>query len=106
MARRAYEHNAQSEQSGSSEESIKTKPNATYSAPGTQHFEDYRIHHFNATRPPQVELPLSVKTPGQASLPNVSKVDLDCSASSTMGKKREGNLVMEGKRHVSSMVVC
>ena len=105
MARRAYERNAHSEHSGSSEESIKTKPNSTYSAPGTQQFEDYRVHHFNATRPPQVELPMSVKTPGQASLPNVSNVDLDRSASSTMGKKREGNLVMEGKRHVSSVVL-
>ena len=104
MALRAYERNAHSEHSGSSEESIKTKSNSTYSAPGTQQFEDYRVHHFNATRPPQVELPMSVKKAEQATISNVSNVDLDRSASSTTGKQRAGNLVMEGRRHVSPMI--
>ena len=109
MARRAYERNTQSEQSGSSEEIAKVKPNSTCNVAGTQQFEDYRVHHFNATRPPQVQLPVPV-TPQRALaaawIPEVSNVDLDRSASSIVGENGEVNLVAEAKRQVSPTVLC
>ena len=109
IARRAYERNTQSEQSGSFEEIAKVKPNSTCNAAGTQQFEDYRVHHFNATSPPQVQLSVPlIPQPALAAawIPKVSNVDLDCSASSIMGENGEVNLVAEGKRQVSPIVLC
>ena len=106
MARRAHECNLHSEQSKSLERTIETEPNSTYNAAGTQHFEDYRVHHFNATRPPQVRLPMPlsprpVKMAGPATSPKVSNLDLDRWALSIKEKNEEASLAKERKRQVS-----
>ena len=107
MALRAQESNPRSEHSGSSERTIETKPEFSYNATGAQHFEDYRLHHFNATRPPQVRLPMPIsrqplKMIGPATTAKVSSLDLDHSAS-FMDKNEEASLAEEGKRQVSPM---
>lgn len=97
LARRAQEANCDSKQSGKSESL------AEASTPGTRQFEEYRIHHFNATRPPQVQLQMSVTSQpvndvaGQATLPRISDPEL---ASSSMENNGEANLTVEGKRQV------
>ena len=106
MALRAQEVDLRSESSGSFERTIKTKPESTYSATGTQYFEDFRVHHFNATRPPQVRLPMPMspqplKMTGPATIAKVSTLDLDHSASSFMGKNEETSPAEERKRQVS-----
>ena len=111
MARRAREFNFDTQQRGNSEEAAGTKPDPSYDAPGTQNFEEYRVHHFNATRPPQVQLPKPVipqpvkAIAGQATLPRVPILGLDRSASSIMGNNGEANLTAEGKRQVSPRVL-
>lgn len=111
MARRAHELSSHSEQSRSFEEIAETIPESSYNAPGTEPFEGYRVHHFNATRPPQVQLPMPVTsqpikaTARQATLPSILNVDLDRSASSITGKNGEASLTVEGKRQVSPRVL-
>ena len=106
MALRAQESNLRCEHSGSFERTIESKPESTYNAAGAQHFEDYRVHHFNATRPPQVRLPMPIsaqplKMTAPATTAKVSNLDLDHSASSSMGKNEEASLAEECKRQVS-----
>ena len=106
MALRAQESNPRSEHSGSFERNIKTKPESTYNAAGAQHFEDYRLHHFNATRPPQVRMPMPIspqplKMTGPATTAKVSSLDLD--HSSFTDKNEEASLAGERKRQVSPM---
>lgn len=111
IARRDYELASDSEKSGSSEEIAEKRPESWYKTPGVQSFEEYRVHYFNATRPPQVqlpnpEIPQPIKpTAGQATLRRVSDVDLGRSDSSIMGKNIEANLTVEGKRQVSPRVL-
>ena len=111
MARRASELDPYSKQSGNSEEIAETNSKLLYSNPGTQNFEDYRVHHFNASKPPQVQLPMPATlqpvkaTAGQVSLRGYSDMDPNCSASSSTGKNGAANLTMEGKRQVSSRVL-
>ena len=111
MARRASELDSYSKQSGNSEEIAETNSKLLYSNPGTQHFEDYRVHHFNASKPPQVQLPMPATlqpakaTVGQVSLRGFPDVNPNCSASSSTGKNGEANLTMEGKRQVSPRVL-
>lgn len=107
MVRGAYELNSRSEKSGSSEEIAEEKSDSSYNAPSTQHFEEYRVHYFNATRPPQVQPPMPVTsqptktTAGQATFQRVSTVDLSHSVFTNMVKNGEANLPVEGKRQVS-----
>ena len=108
IALRAQKSNPRSEHFGSFERTIETKPESTYNAADTQHFEDYRVHHFNATRPPQVQLPMLIspqpfKMTGPATTAKVSNLDLDHSASSFMGKIEEASLAEERNRQVSPM---
>ena len=108
MALRAQESNPRSENSGSLERTIEIKPESTYDAASAQHFEDYRIHHFNATRPPQVRLPMPLspqplKLTGPATTAKVSNLDLDHSFSSFMDKNEEASLAEERKKQVSPM---
>ena len=108
MALRAQASNPRSEHSWSFERAIETKPESTYNVAGAQHFEDYRIHHFNATRPPQVRLPMPIslqplKMTGPATTARVSSLDLDRSASSFMDKNEKRSLAEERKRQVSPM---
>lgn len=111
MASRAYELGSYSEQPGSSEENLKTKLESSHNVPSTQQFEEYRVHHFNATGPPQVQLPMPVTphpvkaTAGQATLSKDSNVDLERPVSSSIGKNGEANLTVEGKRQVSPRVL-
>ena len=101
---RAYERN----ESRSSE---KSRLESSYSTPGIQHFEDFRVHNFNATTPPQLQVPILethqpiAATAGQAALPRNLSADLDGSASSIIGKNGEANLTVEGKRQVSPRVL-
>ena len=109
IARRAHQCNPRPEQSRNLEEPSETEPDSTHNATSTQHFEDYRVHHFNATRPPQVQLsmPVSaqmVQKARPASIPKVSKVNLDRSASSVMNRIEEARIAKEGKEQVSSLV--
>ena len=108
MALRAQKSNPRSEHSGSFERTIERKPESTYNAAGAQHFEDYRIHHFNATRPPQVRLPMPIspqplKMTGPATTARVSKLYLDHEASSLMDKNEGASLAEDRKRQVSPM---
>lgn len=104
MARRADRLNPHSEQSLSSKGTAKKQTDFTDDSTGTLHFGGYRVHHFNATRPPRVQLPNPVApqpieaTAGQAT---ISNVDPDCSASSDRGKNGDMNLAAEGRRQVS-----
>ena len=108
MACKAHELNPRSGQSASFEAITETKPDLIYKITGMQQFEDFRVHHFNATRSPQVqfprETPQRVKaTAGLATIPKVSNVDRKHSASSIMDNSGEANYTVEGgKRHVSS----
>lgn len=109
LARRAQKTNSDAEQSGISENIAETKSKPSCDTP--QQFEEYRVHHFNATRPPQVQLPIA-GTPqavkdvaGQATLPRVSDLELNSSASSSMGNNGEANLTVEGKRQVRPNVL-
>ena len=102
MARRAHECNPHSEQSGSFKETTETEPDSTYNAAGPHQFENYRIHHFNATRPPQVRLPMPVspqpvKTAVPTTIPIVSDVGLERAASPIMCKDEDANLSVEEK---------
>lgn len=103
LARRAQEANSDSKQSGKSENFAEAKPEPSSSTPGTRQFEEYRVHHFNATRPPQVQLRMSVTSQpvndmaGQATLPRISDLEL---AASSLEKNGEANLTVEGKRQV------
>lgn len=106
IALRAQERDPRSERSGSFERTIETKPESTYNPADTQHFEDYRVHHFNATRPPQVRLlmpvsPQPLKMTGLATTAKVSNLNLDHSASSFMGKNDEASPAEECKTQVS-----
>ena len=108
-AQRAQESSPRSEHSGSFERTIETKPESTYNAASAQHFEDYRIYHFNATRPPQVRLPMPIspqplKMTGPATTAKVSNLDPDHSAPSFMDQNEETSLAEERKRQVSPMV--
>lgn len=109
MSRRAYECNPHSEQSGSFKETAETSHVSTYNAASTHQFEDHRAHHFHATRPPQVWLPMPVspqplKTAEPAIIPKASDVDLERAASSIMGKDEEADLAVEEKGQVSPIV--
>ena len=74
-------------------------------------FEEYRLHHFNATGPPRLQLPMPITsqptnaTTGQAALPSISNLDLDRSALSIVGERGETTLTVEGKRQVSLRVL-
>lgn len=102
MARRASEHQK------TSEENAERKPDSAYTTSDTRRFEDFRVHHFNATQPPQVQLQLPVSyqpvkiTAGQASIPSVSALNLNRSASSVTGNNGEANLVHEKKRQAQA----
>ena len=106
MARRAQKATSDSEQSGKFKEIAEPKTEPSCNTLGTRQFEEYRVHHFNATRPPQVQLRMSVtpqpvnRMAGQATLPKISDLELDPSASSSMSKTGETNLTVEGKRQV------
>ncbi len=107
MTRRIYEFDSHSEQCGSCESINETKSDSLYNTPEMQQFEDCRVHHFNATRPPQVQLPSPVSpqaTVGYALSPRVSSTDLDRSASVTIDDNGASNLVVEGRRQVSQVV--
>lgn len=108
MALRAQESNPRSEHSGSFERTIETKPEFSYNAADAQHFEDYRVHHFNATKPPQIRLPIPIsrqplKMTGPATTAKVSSLDLDHSAPSFMDENEGASLAEERKRQVSPM---
>ena len=105
MACRAHECISDIQQPGSIEETAETKAESLYDTPSTQQFEEYRVHHFNATRPPQIRLSVSLKPQPvkamdwQAIRSEIPHVGLDGSAS--MGKDGKANLTVEGKRQVS-----
>lgn len=111
LARRAQKTEYNSEKSEKSEKIAQTKPEVPSVTPGTQHFEDYRVHHFNATGPPQVQLPMPVTrqpvkdVARQATFPKLSDLEMKPSASSSMGKSEEANLTVEGKRQVRPNVL-
>ena len=111
MARRAQKATSDSEQSGKSKKVAEPRIELSSNTPGTRQFEEYRVHHFNATRPPQVQLRMSVTSQpvndvaGQATLPRISDLELDPSASSSMGKNGEATLTVEGKRQVRPNVL-
>lgn len=106
MACRAHECISDSQQPGSIEETAETKPESSYDTPATQQFEEYRVHHFNATRPPQMRLPVPLKSQpveamaGQANRLRIS--DMDLVASASMGKDGKANLTVEGKRQAQA----
>lgn len=107
MARRAYELESYSRKFGSCEEIAEKKPESSHNTQGMRQFEEYRVHYFNATRPPQVQLPMPVTpqplkaTAAQATLPRVSSLDQGRLASSIMGKDGEASLTVEGKRQAA-----
>ena len=108
MALRAQESNPRAEHSRSFQRTIETKPESTCNAAGAQHLEDYRVHHFNATRPPQVRLPMPIspqplKITRPATTARVSKLYVDHAASSFMDQNEEASLAEERKRQVSPM---
>lgn len=111
LARRAQKTKSDFVKSGKSQKVAETKPKPPFNAPGTQQFEDYRIHHFNATRPPQVQLPMPVipqpvkNVAGQTTLSRTSDLERNPSASSSMAKSEEANLTVEGKRQVRPNVL-
>ena len=111
ITRRAHGLISESEHFRSVEETAGLKADSSYYTPATQPFEEYRLHHLNATRPPQLQLPIPVMsqptnaTAGQAALPSISNLDLDRSALSIAGKKGETTLTVEGKRQVSTRVL-
>ncbi|CAD6576993.1 MAG: hypothetical protein ASARMPRED_008088 [Alectoria sarmentosa] len=108
MVRRAYEPNSRFEKSGSSEEIVEEKSDSSYNAPSTQHFEEYRVHYFNATRPPQVQPSMPVTsqptktTAGQATIQRASTVDLSRSVFTNTVKNGEANFIVEGKRQAQA----
>ena len=110
MARRALKLVPRPGNFGGSQEIIDTKPESTYDT-ATPQFEEYRAKHFNATRPSQLHLPGSVTvttqpfgaTAGQATIANVSAVDLSCSASSVTDNNEAADPPMGSKRQVSAM---
>ena len=93
------------------EETTGLKADSSCYIPATQPFEEYRLHHFNATRPPQLQLPMPITsqpmnaTTGQAAVPSILNLDLDRSALSIVGKRGETTLNVEGKRQVSPRVL-
>lgn len=111
MARRVYELDSYSGKSGSSEEIAEEKPESAHNTQVMQQYEEHRGHCFDATGPPQAQLPMPVTphpikaTTGQATLPRVLNLDQGRSASSVMGKNGEASLTVEGKRQVSPRVL-
>ena len=111
MTRRAYQLRSYSEQPEKPEDIVETKLESSHNALDAQQSEEYRVHHFNATRPPQVHLPMPVTphlvepTSRLATLSKVSNVDLERSVSSSIGKNGGANLTVEGKRQVSPRVL-
>ena len=107
LTRRAHGLISEPEHFRSVEETPGLKADPSYYTPATQPFEEYRLHHFNATRPPQLQLPMPITsqptnaTARQAAVPSISNLDLDRSALSIVGKKGETTLTVEGKRQVS-----
>ena len=93
------------------EETAGLKADSSHHTPATQPFEEYRLHHFNATRPPQLQLPVPITsqptnaTTGQAAVPSILDLDLDRSVMSIVGKRGETTLTVEGKRQVSLRVL-
>ena len=111
LARRAQKTKSDFVKSGKSGKIAETKSEPPSNTPGTQQFEDYRVHHFNATGPPQVQLPMPViprlvkDVAGETTLSRVSDFEISPSASSSMGKSEEANLTVEGKRQVRPNVL-
>ena len=107
LTRRAHGLIIEPQRIRSIEETAGLKADSSYSIPAIQPFEDYRLHHFNATSPPQLQLPMPITsqptnaTTGQAAVPSIINLDLDRSALSIVGKRGEMTLTVEGKRQVS-----
>ena len=111
LTRRAHGLISEPEDIRSIEETAGSKADSSYYIPVTQSLEEYRLHHFNATGPPQLQLPMPITsqptnaTTGQADVPSISNLDLDSAALSIVGKGGETTLTVEGKRQVSPRVL-
>ena len=111
LTRRAHGLITESEDIRSIKETVGLKADSSYYIPATQAFEEYRLHHFNSTGPPRLQLPMPITSQptnastGQAAVPSMSSLDLDRSALSIVGERGETTLTVEGKRQVSPRVL-